>query len=306
MRLLATLAALALPIPALAAPCGGDFGDWVRATKAEAIASGIPPETADAFFAGLTPDPRVIKADRSQGVFRKSFLEFSQSLISRDRLVRGRALADQWDTIFDRAESEYGVSRGILLAFWAFETDYGAIQGDFNTRRALVTLAHDCRRPELFQPQVMAALEMHRLGEFDLETTGAWAGEIGMVQMLPGDILARGVDGDADGLVTLKTSVPDALLSGAKMLQYHGWRAGEPWLQEVILPETFDWSLTGLHTELPADYYLMRFLSRVNSLLLSILPARLTNLPPQQALDSHPEILPTHHGELLPPDQRDC
>ena len=273
MRLLATLAALALPLPALAAPCGGDFGDWVRATKAEAIATGIPPETTDAFFAGLTPDPRVIKADRSQGVFRKSFLEFSQSLISRDRLVRGRALADQWDTIFDRAESEYGVSRGILLAFWAFETDYGAIQGDFNTRRALVTLAHDCRRPDLFQPQVMAALEMHRLGEFDLETTGAWAGEIGMVQMLPGDILARGVDGDADGLVTLKTSVPDALLSGAKMLQYHGWRAGEPWLQEVILPDTFDWSLTGLHTELPAEQWAAMGVQIRNGVLENGLPA---------------------------------
>ena len=26
-----------------------------------------------------------------------------------------------------------GVPRGILLAFWAFETDYGAGQGDFNT-----------------------------------------------------------------------------------------------------------------------------------------------------------------------------
>jgi lytic murein transglycosylase len=273
MRLLATLAALALPIPALAAPCGGDFGDWVRATKAEAIATGIPPETAEAFFAGLTPDPRVIKADRSQGVFRKSFLEFSQSLISRDRLVRGRALADQWDTIFDRAESEYGVSRGILLAFWAFETDYGAVQGDFNTRRALATLAHDCRRPELFQPQVMAALEMHRLGEFDLETTGAWAGEIGMVQMLPGDILARGVDGDADGLVTLKTSVPDALLSGAKMLQYHGWRADEPWLQEVILPDTFDWSLTGLHTELPAEQWAAMGVQIRNGVVENGLPA---------------------------------
>lgn len=273
MRLIATLAALALPLPALAAPCGGDFGDWVNATKSEAIATGIPPETADAFFAGLTPDPRVIKADRSQGVFRKSFLEFSQSLISRDRLVRGRALSDQWDAIFDRAESEYGVSRGILLAFWAFETDYGAVQGDFNTRRALVTLAHDCRRPDLFQPQVMAALEMHRLGEFDLETTGAWAGEIGMVQMLPGDILARGVDGDGDGLVTLKTSVPDALLSGAKMLQHHGWRVGEPWLQEVILPETFDWELTGIDTELPAEQWAAMGVQIRNGVVENGLPA---------------------------------
>ena len=252
---LAFVAALAAT-PAMAqVPCGGDFSQWVQGIKAEAITQGIPPDTADAFFAGLTPDPRVIKADRSQGVFRKSFLDFSQSLISRDRLTRGRALSDQWDAIFDRAESDYGIPRGILLAFWAFETDYGAVQGDFETRRALATLAHDCRRPELFRPQLLAALEMHRLGEFDLNTTGAWAGEIGMVQMLPGDILARGVDGDGDGLVTLKTSVPDALLSGAKMLQHHGWQAGQPWLQEVILPETFDWELTGLDTQLPAEQW---------------------------------------------------
>jgi len=123
------------------------------------------------------------------------------------------------------------------------------VQGDFNTRNALLTLAHDCRRPELFQPQVLAAVQLYALNEFDLATTGAWAGEIGMVQMLPKDILERGVDGDGDGLVTLKTSTEDAILSGARMLQHHGWRAGEPWLTEVTLPETFDWAQTGLTTE---------------------------------------------------------
>lgn len=256
MRLcLPLLLTAAMVSPAAAAPCGGDFADFVSATKAEATAAGQPAEVVDAFFAGVQQDGAVLKADRSQSVFRKSFLEFSKSLISKDRMARGLANAQQWDEVFQRAESEYGVPRGILLAFWAFETDYGAVQGDFNTRNALVTLAHDCRRPDLFQPQVMAALEMFKRGEFDLTTTGAWAGEIGMVQMLPGDILERGVDGDGDGLVTLKTSVPDALMSGAKMLSHHGWQAGQPWLQEVTLPETFDWSLTGLETQMPVEQW---------------------------------------------------
>lgn len=241
--------------PALAAPCGGEFDAFVASMKAEAVAAGQPAEVADAFFAGVRQDGAVLKADRSQGVFRKSFVEFSKSLISRDRLERGEQMAAEWDAIFDRAEAEHGVPRGILLAFWAFETDYGAVQGDFNTRNALVTLAHDCRRPDLFQPQVLAALEMFRQGEFDLDTTGAWAGEIGMVQMLPADILERGVDGDGDGLITLKTSVPDSLLSGAAMLAHHGWQAGEPWMQEVSLPDSFDWSLTGLHTQLPVEQW---------------------------------------------------
>jgi lytic murein transglycosylase len=268
-----TLAALLLASAAQAAPCGGDFADWVTATKAEAVAAGQPADVVDAFFAGLSPDPRVLKADRSQGVFRKSFLEFSQSLISKGRMQTGLAKSRDLDALFARAEAEYGVSRGILLAFWAFETDYGAVQGDFETRRALATLAHDCRRPDLFQPQVMAAIEMFRLGEFDLSTTGAWAGEIGMVQMLPGDILARGVDGDGDGLVTLKTSVPDAILSGARMLQHHGWRTGEPWLQEVILPETFDWELTGLTTELPAEQWAAMGVQVRNGVVANGLPA---------------------------------
>lgn len=270
----ALIGALVLATPAWAqTPCGGDFRDWVAGIKTEAMEKGIPPETTEAFFAGLSPDPKVLKADRSQGVFRKSFLDFSKSLISGDRLDRGRRLAQEWDAVFDRAESEYGVQRGILLAFWAFETDYGAVQGDFETRRALVTLAHDCRRPDLFRPQVLAALEMHRLGEFDLATTGAWAGEIGMVQMLPADILDRGVDGDGDGLVTLKSSVPDAILSGARMLQHHGWRAGEPWLQEVTLPDSFDWSLTGLENEFPAEQWVAMGVQVRSGTVTSGLPA---------------------------------
>jgi lytic murein transglycosylase len=249
----AALFAALLASPASAAPCGGDFSDFLQAMEAEAVAAGVPADKAAEFFSGARIDEKVLKADRSQGVFRKTFLDFSQSLISKQRLTTARAKSDALNDIFTRAETEYGVSRGILLAFWAFETDFGQVQGDFNTRNALLTLAHDCRRPELFQPQVLAAAQLHALDEFDLGTTGAWAGEIGMVQMLPKDILERGVDGDGDGLILLKTSEADAILSGARMLQHHGWRPGEPWLAEVTLPETFDWSLTGLETQKPAE-----------------------------------------------------
>jgi len=38
-------------------------------------------------------------------------------------------------------------------------------------------------------------------------------------------------------------------MSGAKMLQSLGWRPGEPWLQEVSVPQNLDWSQTGLRTQ---------------------------------------------------------
>jgi lytic murein transglycosylase len=180
-------------------------------------------------------------------VFQIPFVDFARRLISQNRVNNGRANEKRYANIFDRMEREFGVSRGVLLAFWAFETDFGQVQGDFNTVNALVTLAHDCRRPELFRPQIFAALELYEKGDLDpSRTTGAWAGEIGMVQMLPEDIITNGIDGDGDGRVTLKTSAPDALLSGANMLRSLGWRANEPWIQEVKVPSNFDWSLSGL------------------------------------------------------------
>ena len=78
----------------------------------------------------------VLKADRSQGVFRKTFLDFSQSLISKGRIQNGVANAKKYDAIFDRALADYGVSRGILLAFWAFAASAQVLKiGFVNTER---------------------------------------------------------------------------------------------------------------------------------------------------------------------------
>ena len=253
MRLLLSLTLCLTPLAALAQTCGGNFNAFVAELKAEAINKGITdPSGADRFFRSVRQDPAVLRADRRQGVFQRPFIDFSRRLISNDRLNRGRALGKRYDAVFERIERDYGVDRGVLLAFWAFETDYGSFQGDFNTANALVTLAHDCRRPALFRPQVFAAIELFAKGAFNPATsTGAWAGEIGMVQMLPRDILENGTDGDGDGKVSLKTSAPDALVSGGKMLQSLGWQAGQPWLHEVSLPAEFDWSLSGLNTTKP-------------------------------------------------------
>ncbi|WP_323782332.1 lytic murein transglycosylase [Leisingera sp.] len=246
MRLLPFVLAAGLLPAAATAQCGGGFQNFVKLMKDEAVQAGFDTATVHAFFSGTRQDAAVLKADRAQSVFQKPFIEFTRHLISQSRIKRGRQMAQKHDATFQRIENTYGIDRGVLLAFWAFETDYGGNQGDFNTRDALVTLAHDCRRPELFRPQVFSALELFSQGNFDPKrTTGAWAGEIGMVQMLPGDILKYGVDADGDGQVSLKTSAADALMSGARMLSHLGWQPGQPWLQEVSIPEDLDLTLTG-------------------------------------------------------------
>ncbi|WP_106745301.1 lytic murein transglycosylase [Yoonia maritima] len=233
---------------ATAETCGGPVNSFIEGVKAEARADGISAANADRFFQGARIEQSVLNADRSQGVFQKDFISFSRALISQNRIDNGRVYGQRYDSTFDTIESRFGIPRGVLLAFWAFETDYGQVQGNFNTRNALLTLAHDCRRPELFRPQLIAAMELFQRGDMDPNnTTGAWAGEIGQVQMLPLDIIERGMDGDGDGHVTLKTSAPDALMSGANVLSSLGWRPNEPWLQEINVPDNLDWSQTGLN-----------------------------------------------------------
>lgn len=275
MRLALCFLVFAAPALAQEVPCGGPFDTFVDGLRAEAVAMGQNPTTVDAFFQTIRQDPTVLEADRSQGHFQRDFIDFSRRLISQTRLDSARANADRHDAIFDQIEADYGVLRGVLLAFWAFETDFGAVQGDFNTANAIVTLAHDCRRPSLFRPEVFAALTLFARGDFDpATTTGAWAGEIGQVQMLPADILEAGLDGDGDGQVTLKTSAEDALLSGGHMLSRLGWQAGQPWLQEIVVPDGLDWRLTGLDKTLTvAEWTALGVTARDGDLGNETLPA---------------------------------
>ena len=250
-RLLLTLA-VTCSATTTSANCGGKFDPFVSVLKQDARNLGYKETLLNNFFDQVSQDQKVLKADRNQGVFQKDFIAFSNALISQNRLTHAARNAAKYALAFQKVEKKFGIPPGVLLAFWAFETDFGANQGNFNTLNSLVTLAHDCRRPDLFRPQIFAALELFKRGEFDpVLTQGAWAGEIGMIQMLPEDILESGTDGDGDRQVDLQNSAPDALMSGGHMLNRLGWQANAPWLQEIELPANLDWSMTGLDKAYP-------------------------------------------------------
>ena len=113
------------------------------------------------------------------------------------------------------------------MAIWGLESDFG--RGDIGKMpviRTLATLAHDCRRTELFQGELIAALQIVQRGDLPLrDLIGAFAGEIGQTQFLPSSYIKYGVDFDGNGHVDLRHSVPDVLASTANLLRTAGWKA---------------------------------------------------------------------------------
>ncbi|MEJ2322967.1 MAG: lytic murein transglycosylase, partial [Gammaproteobacteria bacterium] len=170
-----------------------DFPAWLEAFSTEARTQGISDRTLDRALEGIAPDQKIIRLDRRQHVFTQDFLTFAGRMVNDYRLRHGERNMRRYADTFERIEQEYGVPAPVISAFWGLETDYGANTGDMSTIRSLVTLAWDCRRPELFREQLLAALGILERGDLDVDTMlGAWAGELGQTQFLPSEYLEKG------------------------------------------------------------------------------------------------------------------
>jgi len=237
-RRLATLLLLwTLPLvfasPAGAAQCGGSFNAFLAEFARQAQAAGVSRAVIDQAFAGLAPDAKVLRFDQRQrrSFGHRSVESFARTRVTSARLKRARALMRRHAALLSRVERRFGVPRELLMAIWTMESDNG--RGDIGNRsvvRTVATLAHDCRRTELFQRELLAALQIVQRGDLPLrDLKGAFAGELGQTQFLPSSYIKYGVDFDGNGHVDLRHSVPDVLASTANLLKVNGWQAGAPY-----------------------------------------------------------------------------
>src|SRR6201747_2910518 len=222
---------ITLATPSYAARCGGDFNTFVAAMSAEAQAAGISPAVISQALSGVTPDPAVLSFDRRQrGTFNKTFEQYVSTRVGAGGINMGRQMLARHAALLARIEQGFGVPPQIVVAIWGLESDFG--KGDIGKMpviRTLATMAHDCRRTELFQGELLAALQIIQRGDLPLrDLIGAYAGEIGQTQFLPSSYIKYGVDYDGNGHVDLRHSVPDVLASTANLLKANGWRPGAP------------------------------------------------------------------------------
>jgi lytic murein transglycosylase len=226
------LLSLLFAAPAHAAQCGGDFRAFLAAMGREAQAAGVSRAVIDQAFAGVTQDQAVLNFDRRQrGTFRQSFEQYASTRVTGGRISKGRQMLQRHGALLSRIERQFGVAPQVLVAIWGLETDFGSgDMGKLPVVRVVATMAHDCRRTELFQNELLSALKILQRGDLPLrDLIGAYAGEIGQTQFLPSSYIKYGIDYDGNRHVDLRHSVPDVLASTANLLKTNGWKAGAPY-----------------------------------------------------------------------------
>src|SRR6266403_3425219 len=232
---------------------GMTFDRFLGDLKQQAVAAGVSQRTIAEASPGLVYDQGIVNRDRGQRVFGQVFTEFAGRMAAVYRMQQGQAKIKTYAAAFARAEKEYGVPPAVIAAFGGLESDFGANMGNLPTLRSLVSLAYDCRRSQMFQDETIAALKIIDRGDLaPAEMVGSWAGELGQTQFLPTHYFNYAVDYDGDGHRNLLRSAPDVIGSTANYIA-NGlkWRRGEPWLQEVRVPQNLPWDQADLTIKLP-------------------------------------------------------
>lgn len=215
--------------------------------RTEAQAAGVSESVLDTVFTRLVPDESILDLLVAQPEHVMAPWEYMGRIVSEKRVAEGLSKLDEHRSLLEAIETRFGVDRHAVVAVWGIESSYGALPGKRSVIRSLATLAvADRRRPAFWRKELMAALLIIHRGDVAANRMwGSWAGAMGHTQFMPSSFLARAVDFDGDGRRDIWQSVPDALASTASYLKQSGWRTGETWGLEVILPAGFEYRHAG-------------------------------------------------------------
>ena len=225
-----------------------DFAAWKQDFAKRAKQNGITEHTLQQAFYTIQVHPAIIKSDRNQAEFKKTFGAYIRGALSPSRVKMAKQKYKQYFPILNETYQKYGVHPRYLVAFWGLETNFGGYMGNEPVMRSLVTLAYDKRRRKFFETELMYALQIVQDEHVSPDFKGSWAGAFGNMQFLPSTFVQYAIDGNNDGKIDLFNTPADYFYSAGNFLSKIGWRKKEIWGREVQLPtdvQNFDWNVVG-------------------------------------------------------------
>jgi lytic murein transglycosylase len=209
---------------------GVSRGTFDSALRAVSVNLDLP----DLVLPGQKPKP---PKTQSQAEFSSPANYFNEKAISA-LVSGGQARAKQHAKALTAIEKKYGVPRQYVLAIWGRESGYGGAKIPYDAFDVLATKAFMSTRKDMFQVELLAALQILEKGYMDRNgMKTSWAGALGQPQFMPSSYLKYAVDFDGDGKRDIWNSTPDTLASIANYLVQYGWVKGRGWGVEITLPD---------------------------------------------------------------------
>lgn len=170
----------------------------------------------------------------------KPWHQYKDQFVTQLNVKRGVRFWNKWRRELEHAQHQYGVDIEIILGIIGVETQFGVNRGRHRVIDALTTLAFVFpRRNALFRRELEQFLILTReMKQNPLTVTGSYAGAIGLPQFLPSSYREYAVDFDRDNKVNLMGSETDAIGSIANYLKVHGWKRGEPVIDNAIVDDS--------------------------------------------------------------------
>ncbi|MBV1704269.1 MAG: lytic murein transglycosylase [Hyphomicrobiales bacterium] len=260
------IATAAFAIAALApglAPAAG-YGACLAGLNRRAEAAGVPASVAVSATAGMAPDMKVLDLEKSQPEFKTPVWDYLAGLVDDRRVADGRAAMAREAGALRSAQARYGVDRYVVAAIWGVESNFGHKMGDRPLLQSLSTLGCFGVRARYFAGEYVNALKIVARGDIPARRlVGSWAGAFGQTQFMPSSFLRLAVSGSGDGRRDIVDRPADALASTAHFLQRAGWRVGEPWGFEVLLPRGYS-GPSGRRAKKPMSFWAARGLRRAD------------------------------------------
>jgi len=197
----------------------------VQALIDELVSDGLSRERLESLFISAKRQQGILDAIARPAERTLTWGEYRQLFVRDSRIEQGLLFWRRYDAWLERAESDFGVPREIIVAIIGIETNYGHNKGQWRVLDALTTLGFDYPpRASFFRGQLKHLIMLEQEAGIDPgEVTGSYAGAMGYPQFIPSSYRSYAIDYDANGRIDLLESAIDAIGSVANYLNAHRW-----------------------------------------------------------------------------------
>ena len=228
--LLSALLLAGVPSTASTHPGFGDDPQASRFIDEMVQRHGFDRQWLTGLFAQAQRRDDILEAISRPAEKTKPWHEYREIFVNPGRIEGGVNFWQRNAAILARAEREFGVDPGVIVAIIGVETRYGGHTGRYRVLDALSTLAFAYPpRSKFFRSELEQFLLLAREEHVPPDKAlGSYAGAMGYGQFIPSSYRNYAVDFDGDGRRDLWDSMDDIIGSVANYFHRHGWAANQP------------------------------------------------------------------------------